>query len=154
MLKPLDDHWVRHLTALDMLREGIGLRAIAQQNPLVAYQKEAYEMYQEMMDSVQRAIIHSLFVAPRPAQPQQRQARRPAGPPLVSAAQRQGLRATGGSEQAAPPPQTTRRPGMRELGRNDPCWCGSGKKYKTCHLRQDEQAGQTRYVSEQGGGKK
>ena len=71
MLKPLDNHWVQHLTGLDVLREGIGLRAIGQQNPLVAYQKEAYEMYQQMMDSVQRTIVRSLFLVPRqtPRQP-------------------------------------------------------------------------------------
>ena len=67
MLQQLDNHWVRHLTDLEMLREGIGLRAIGQQKPIVAYQKEAYEMYQEMLGSVQTQIVRSLFLIPQQA---------------------------------------------------------------------------------------
>ena len=141
LLRTIDDHWVRHLTNLDVLREGIGLRAIGQQNPLVAYQKEAYDMYQQMLESVQRTIVRTLFLVPQQAQ--RNAARRPS-----LTAQRRSLRAVGGSTQAAPPPQTRSRPGMRKLGRNDPCWCGSGKKYKSCHWRADNQAGIVRYVSD------
>ncbi|MCD6345694.1 MAG: preprotein translocase subunit SecA [Anaerolineae bacterium] len=142
LLRTIDDHWVRHLTNLDMLREGIGLRAIGQQNPLVAYQKEAYDMYQQMLESVQHTIVRALFLVPQQAQ--RNAARRP-----NLTAQRRSLRAVGGSTQAAPPPQTRSRPGMRKLGRNDLCWCGSGKKYKSCHWRADNQAGIVRYVSHQ-----
>ena len=141
LLRTIDDHWVRHLTNLDVLREGIGLRAIGQQNPLVAYQKEAYDMYQQMLESVQRTIVRTLFLVPQQAQ--RNAARRPS-----LTAQRRSLRAVGGSTQAAPPPQTRSRPGTRKLGRNDPCWCGSGKKYKSCHWRADNQAGIVRYVSD------
>jgi len=140
LLRTLDDHWVRHLTNLDVLREGIGLRAIGKQNPLVAYQKEAYDMYLLMLESVQQTIVRSLFLVPQQAK---RAARRPS-----PTAQRRSLRAVGGSTQAAPPPQTRSRPGTRKLGRNDPCWCGSGKKYKSCHWRADHQDGIARYVSQ------
>ena len=61
MLRQLDDHWVKHLTSLDMLREGIGLRAYGKQDPLVSYQKEAFEMYQGMLASVQEQIVQSLL---------------------------------------------------------------------------------------------
>ena len=64
MLRQIDNHWIRHLTSLDMLREGIGLRAIGQQNPLVAYQKEAFETFQDMLASIQTEIVRSLFTVP------------------------------------------------------------------------------------------
>ncbi|MBN1262181.1 MAG: SEC-C domain-containing protein [Anaerolineae bacterium] len=141
MTRVLDDHWVRHLTDLDILREGIGLRAIGQQKPLVAYQKEAYAMYQEMLDSVQQTIVRGLFLVPKQSRPA---ARRPAVP-----SPRPVYQAIGGSQQAASQPQTSRRPGTHKLGRNEPCWCNSGKKYKDCHWREDQQKGITRYVSEE-----
>jgi len=58
------------------------------------------------------------------------------------------LRTSGGSTQVPLSPQISRRPGTRELGRNDPCWCGSGKKYKNCHFQEDQQKGLKRYVSQ------
>jgi preprotein translocase subunit SecA len=132
MVRELDRHWVRHLTSLDMLREGIGLRAVGQQNPLVAYQKEAYEMYQQMMASVQTQIVRSLFVVPKAAKAYVLVA--PASP-----AQRQlSFQASRGSERRETSPQPVRT--KEKPGRNDPCWCGSGKKYKDCHWRADRQA--------------
>lgn len=130
MLHQLDDHWVKHLTSLDMLREGIGLRAVGQQNPLVAYQKEAFETYREMMNSVQAQIVHSLYLLPQSAV-----AARPAQP--APSERRLNFRAVGGSSQpAAPQPQRARA----KPGRNDPCHCGSGRKYKDCHYRIDQKA--------------
>ncbi len=139
MLRQLDTHWIQHLTALDVLREGIGLRAVGQQNPLVAYQKEAYTMYQEMLAAVQGEIVRNLFLIPTTRQPaaQQQQSRVP-----TLTARRPQLVASGGSVQA-PTPQTHK--GGEKLGRNDLCWCGSGKKYKDCHLKADKQTGVVRY---------
>ncbi len=134
MLDELDQHWVRHLTALDMLREGIGLRAIGQQKPLIAYQKEAYDMYQEMLADVQRQIVRRLFLV---QQPQPRQ---------VS---QESLRMQHAASQGAkrkPEPARSARSGTRKLGRNELCWCGSGKKYKDCHYREDKRQGIVRYV--------
>jgi preprotein translocase subunit SecA len=117
MLRAVDNRWVRHLTDLDELREGIGLRAFGQQDPLVAYKKEAHEMYEELISSISRdvayAIYHAQMVA-RPALPQRMQTNRGDG--------------------AAPQPARVNK----SPGRNDPCWCGSGKKYKHCHLRADQ----------------
>ena len=129
MLRQIDNHWVRHLTSLDMLREGIGLRAFGQQNPLVSYQKEAFETFQNMLASIQTEIVRSLFTAPSTAQSRtQRRAPRPKT--------QLTFRAGGGSSEAskvAPQPHKA----SRKVGRNDPCWCGSGKKYKSCHMRED-----------------
>jgi preprotein translocase subunit SecA len=118
MLRAVDNRWVRHLTDLDELREGIGLRAFAQQDPLVAYKKDAHEMYQELVAAITRDIVYSVYHAQlmiRPTPPVQR------------------IQAHRGDGAA---PQTARS--AKALGRNAPCWCGSGKKYKHCHLRSDQ----------------
>ncbi|MBN1878081.1 MAG: preprotein translocase subunit SecA [Anaerolineae bacterium] len=144
MLQQLDNHWIHHLTALDMLREGIGLRAYGQQNPLVAYQKEAFDMYQEMLSSVQQQIVRLLLLEPRRmlnSQPRQRST-------LTS---RPITFRTGGASPETTSTTKVIRPtsSARKLGRNDPCWCGSNKKYKDCHWKADKAAGITRFASSQ-----
>ncbi len=116
MLRAVDSLWVRHLTDLDMLREGIGLRAYGQQDPLVAYKKEAFEMYEVLLDNVRDSIVHSIYrVQVAPPQPPPRRALR-----------------TSRDGQATRPVRTA---AIDHVGRNDPCPCGSGKKYKHCHGR-------------------
>lgn len=119
MLRVVDNLWVRHLTDLDALREGIGLRAFGQQDPLVAFKREAHEMYSQLLGVIQHDIIHTIYKAQVAAAPQPRrmQAVHPS---------------TSGGDGARKPARSEKRP-----GRNDPCWCGSGKKYKHCHLRED-----------------
>jgi preprotein translocase subunit SecA len=120
MLRVVDNLWVRHLTDLDVLREGIGLRAFGQQDPLVAFKREAHETYNQLRGTIQHDIIHAIFRAQVVAAPQPRQMR--AIHP-----------SSGGDADGAPKPvRREKRP-----GRNEPCWCGSGKKYKHCHMRQD-----------------
>jgi preprotein translocase subunit SecA len=118
MLRAVDNRWVRHLTDLDELREGIGLRAFAQQDPLIAYRREASEMYNDLIESISRdvvtAIYHAQFVMR----------------PTVPVRHVQTNRGDGGG---APPPARS----QKTLGRNDLCWCGSGRKYKNCHMRSD-----------------
>ena len=117
MLRAVDNRWVRHLTDLDELREGIGLRAFGQQDPLVAYKKEAYEMYEELVASISQDIVRNIYHAQfvtRPTMPQRMQTNRGDG--------------------GAPQPVRS----AKTLGRNDPCHCGSGKKYKNCHMRADQ----------------
>jgi preprotein translocase subunit SecA len=134
MVRQIDTHWVRHLTSLDMLREGINLRAVGQQNPLVAYQKEAYEMYQQMMASVQTQIVRSLFLVPTASVASTRSSKAtPTRPKLTFRAERATT-----SRESSSTPQPHRA--KEKPGRNDPCWCGSGKKYKDCHWRSDRQA--------------
>jgi preprotein translocase subunit SecA len=136
---------VRHLTDLDVLREGIGLRAYGQQNPLVAFKKEAFDMYEALRASIQHDVASLIYhVSPAPAQPARRPLRA-AARPLPSPA-RGG--AGGEVRQAAPILQTNRSDGgparsatPAQIGRNDPCYCGSGRKYKNCHMREDQVKG-------------
>jgi preprotein translocase subunit SecA len=142
MLQAVDGLWVRHLTNLGDLREGIGLRAYGQQNPLVAYRKEAHETYQELLARIQQRVARSVFLLPRAlaAQPTQQPLRtthRPAARPSARAPRREKM------SQTQPGHTGDVRPDC-DLGRNDPCWCGSGKKYKHCHMRKDEQARRAR----------
>ena len=122
LLRTIDALWTEHLTAMEDLRTGIGLRAVGQRNPLSEYKAEAYRMFQTLTESIQRQtaqIIYRVQAAPE-TQPQQPQA-------MV----------TNRDEERASRPQARSRQkqGSRKLGRNAPCWCGSGKKYKRCHGR-------------------
>ena len=123
MLRAVDERWVRHLTDLDSLREGIGLRAYGQVQPLVAYKKEAFAMYEEFRDSIENDIVHAIFKVDVVRQQQQ---------------PRRVIQTNRGGESAEQQPK--QRSGQT-LGRNDPCWCGSGKKYKVCHMRSDQSGG-------------
>jgi preprotein translocase subunit SecA len=162
LLQVIDHRWREHLYEMDYLREGIHLRGFAQIDPLVAYKNEGYTMFQELMHSVWEEFARLIFhvqvdVAPAQAQEQFRAAEEPrgveysgGGPQQPSALQQAGTAtaaATGGgavtstgdgqaAEPVAPQPAEagTRVKDEREkIGRNDPCWCGSGKKYKKCH---------------------
>ncbi len=124
MLRVVDSLWIRHLTDLDNLREGIGLRAYGQQDPLIAYKKEAHEMYEELMLAIQHDIVSQVFLPfeirfapPRPA---------------LSALHPTPSRGGDGGE------GRPMRKAVQKVGRNDPCPCGSGKKYKHCHMRQEQ----------------
>ncbi len=127
MLRAVDGLWVRHLTDLSALREGIGLRAYGQQNPLVAYRKEAHEMYEALLARVQETVARSVYLVPRTLVAQPRRRRLQATRPRVPVR---------GGQLAQPAGVKS----GQKLGRNDPCWCGSGKKYKNCHMRQDMEA--------------
>ena len=116
MLRAIDSLWVRHLTDLDALREGIGLRAYGQQDPLVAYRKEAFEMYAGLLDNVREIVARDIF----------RVRVAPPAPPTRSAL-RTNL-AEGGAGR-----KPIKTAASQTIGRNDPCPCGSGKKYKHCH---------------------
>ena len=128
MLWAVDNRWIRHLTDLDHLREGIGLQAFAQVDPLVAYKREAFNMYSELMNDIRGDIVKAVFSVQ--VQPQQ-QAPRVAPTPIARNIRTNRDGASGGK------PQTMRKTGP-QLGRNDLCWCGSGKKYKNCHMKSDE----------------
>jgi len=121
MLGAIDRRWVRHLTALDELREGIGLRAIGQQNPLVEYKREAYTMYRQMEEDIM-ADVASLILN---TQVRERRS-------MVPVQNVRYAGATGGSAGSERQPART----ASKVGRNDPCPCGSGKKYKQCCMRE------------------
>jgi preprotein translocase subunit SecA len=120
MLKIIDSLWVEHLTAVDYMRQGIGMRAVAQQDPLVAYKQQASEMFQELMDTIREDVTHTIFKV----QIVKKDARGPEPPPVISPMSK----VMGTSDMARP----VVIPGQK-TGRNDPCPCGSGKKYKHCH---------------------
>jgi preprotein translocase subunit SecA len=118
LLRAVDAHWVRHLTDLDALREGIGLRAYGQQNPVVAYKKEAAETYDAMLASIRSQVARDIFrVQPAQAVPTPQPRRLSTNAPGSSGKGRQPVR----------------KVADETVGRNDPCPCGSGKKYKHCH---------------------
>jgi preprotein translocase subunit SecA len=127
LLTVLDRHWREHLYEMDYLQEGIGLRAIGQRDPLVEYQREGFDMFQAMQDSIKREAVAYVFNASVQVIDEDEERRQaPASQPtqLSSAVTEAEERA------AATQPQ---RQGGKKVGRNQPCPCGSGKKYKLCH---------------------
>jgi preprotein translocase subunit SecA len=140
MLKQLDFHWKEHLGAMDYLRQGIGLRGYAQKNPKQEYKREAFEMFGEMLDQVKFDTISILSrVRIQSEQDVQRmeEERRRAQAMEFKHAEAPAL--SGGQQEAqatatAAAPEPFVREG-RKIGRNEPCPCGSGRKYKQCHGR-------------------
>jgi len=128
-LRVVDEKWVHHLQAMDYLREGINLRAYAQIDPLVAFKKEAYNYFEELTNAIERDVVAWMFRVQ--VAPQMRRTR------YVDTGE--------GGRSGAPTGDGTvsgRRPslGRVKVGRNDPCPCGSGKKYKKCCLEKDRVA--------------
>jgi preprotein translocase subunit SecA len=184
LLRTIDSLWVEHLTELDDLRRGVGLRGYAQQDPLNEFRRDAYRMYEELRDLIRHGVASSIFrvTVQRQPPPDDGLARSLAagaaalragtaggdgngsdGTPRPAPVAAAGARAAGsailrGSLPAAPAARNIReslgdqpitdgsgngaggaRPGYTptgaRIGRNDPCWCGSGAKYKKCHGR-------------------
>ena len=174
LLRTIDSLWVDHLTELDDMRRGIGLRGYGGIDPLNEYKREAFQLYEELRGFISKQVANSIFrvqvqaVAQQPTQtaaapieatttdsgvtsatsagstapPKQR----PAGPaaavvpPTLAAVARRGIQYQHGEEPvgvqapgAGAPSGAPSTNGGPKLGRNDPCWCGSGKKYKRCH---------------------
>ena len=128
MLRIIDGNWVPHLTTMENLRQGIGLHAYGQRDPLVMYKKEGREMFEKLLASIQYDIVHSIYHvgAEGPEQQGRRAMGRP-GPKGPAGGDSVMKRVMGdGKRQAA-------SIDSRKVGRNEPCPCGSGKKYKRCH---------------------
>ena len=148
MLRQLDHHWKEHLAAMDHLRQGIGLRSYAQKNPKQEYKREAFEMFGAMLEQVKQqtiSILSRIRIQSEEEVDEMARQRRIAQDKAMQFqhAQAQTL---GGSEQPPPAaaPQAGNRAAVqkettpfvrdgRKIGRNEPCPCGSGKKYKQCH---------------------
>lgn len=113
LLKAVDTHWMDHIDAMDQLRQGIGLQALGQKDPVVAYRSMGFDMFDEMVLGIREQTVRSLFHVSVRAVPQQRE--QLARPVEVSAGDK------------PKPKRTDKKP-----GRNDPCPCGSGLKYKNC----------------------
>ena len=150
MLRVIDSLWMEHLESIDDLREGIGLRGYAQRDPLVEYKSEAFSMFEKLMAAIDYEIVHRIYkiaiVPQQQAVPvekavtnaaqietieagvkeemKQQQTKNISTTPIQSSTVRNSLT-------ASPSPLASNK----KPGRNDPCWCGSGKKYKKCHGR-------------------
>src|SRR5579884_539480 len=122
LLQVIDHHWKDHLLAMDQLRDGIGLRGYGQKDPLIEYKREGFDMFAAMMSRIKSDALERLFrvQAVRGEEP----------PPVARPAASPRLTLNRGDAPAAP--RTVQRQ-HEKVGRNDPCPCGSGKKYKKCH---------------------
>jgi preprotein translocase subunit SecA len=123
MLQTLDALWKDHLLAMDHLKEGIGLRGYAQVNPLVEYQKEGFTMFEALMAVMQQDVVEKVFSVQVQRQQDVEQIQQPKPQRVVMS--------HGGETEAQAAAPAKRE--ENKVGRNDPCPCGSGKKYKRCH---------------------
>ena len=127
LLQTLDYLWVEHLSAIEELRQGIGLVAYGQQDPLVAFKKQGFSLFKSLQDTFRRQSIERFFrLTPKP---------------VIS---KETVLSSRSGETSGPPAPQRRKSGRtgtsasqpsRKIGRNQPCWCGSGKKFKRCHGR-------------------
>ncbi len=135
MLQSIDHHWKDHLLAIDQLKEGIGLRGYGQKDPLIEYQKEAYQMFLDMLERIKRDTIQKLFAIQIAKQEEAKE---------VKLERKQAFFLSRGPEPSPRGGEMEEGRGMpvrregRKIGRNDPCPCGSGKKYKKCCLLKEE----------------
>lgn len=115
LLQCVDNHWIDHIDAMDQLRQGIGLRALGQQDPVIAYKMEGFNMFDEMVDQIRQDTVRYLFGITIEKQPTERKQ-------IVDV------------DNIEAPTDEPNQPVVKEqkVGRNDPCPCGSGKKYKNC----------------------
>ncbi len=123
MLQTLDGQWKDHLLSMDHLKEGIGLRGYAQQNPLIVYKKEGFDLFSEMIERIKEetlGILYRIEVA------------KPEDISALEAPKEQEMSFSGGGDGAPVKKKPVQR-SSQKVGRNDPCPCGSGKKYKKCH---------------------
>ncbi|MEK7167128.1 MAG: preprotein translocase subunit SecA [Patescibacteria group bacterium] len=122
MLRSIDNLWIEHLEAIDYLKTGIGLRGYGQRDPLIEFKKEAYGMFNELINTIEKQIVYSIYkiglataIAPSIMQKSNIELSAPAK--------------TMDNKNSS----TSRQILTQKIGRNDPCQCGSGKKYKRCH---------------------
>ncbi|MBS0001585.1 MAG: preprotein translocase subunit SecA [Thioalkalivibrio sp.] len=139
MLQVLDSQWKEHLAAMDYLRQGIGLRGYAQRNPKQEYKREAFAMFEALLERIKHDVIKMLLRLQLRSESAaeefgRRFARAPEGIQFKHEDPGSPLRDREERAEAPDSAQPFRREGPK-LGRNDPCWCGSGKKFKHCHGR-------------------
>ena len=135
MLNVLDQQWKDHLASMDYLRQGIGLRGYAQKQPMQEYKRESFEMFTSLLDNIKREVIRILARVQVKAEEDVEavEARRRQEAPMQFRHDEARAAGAPSPDAAAPPtPETFVREG-RKVGRNEPCPCGSGQKYKHCH---------------------
>ena len=130
MLRIIDSHWVEHLTAMQNLRQGIGLQAYGQRDPLVMYKKEAHQQFDDLLGRIQHDIVHTIYHMVPVQNGASRSGQRGRAAQAKTVASKASVMAgVLGMPQSAAGVAN----GARKVGRNDSCPCGSGKKYKRCH---------------------
>jgi preprotein translocase subunit SecA len=112
MLRIVDTLWVEHLTMMEHMRQGIGLQAVGQRDPLVAYKREGHNLFQTLLSTIQHDVVHTIYHV---SLARRENAPKPPTPAQAAGDQKQKMKVAG-----------------KKVGRNDPCPCGSGKKYKHC----------------------
>lgn len=130
-LQVIDNLWMDHLDAIDDLREGIGLRGYGQRDPLVEYKNEAFSMFERLVATIDSEIVHRIFKVQVQLAPNQNNgvAQQAAVPIIPTESKPRKLQTNASSEVQHTAPKVN----SKTLSRNDPCWCGSGKKWKKCH---------------------
>ncbi len=136
-LSTIDNLWMDHLTAMEDLRTGIGLRGYGQRDPLVEYKNESFQMFERLIGQIDDGIAHRIFrvnigEVPPPVVRANVQINQPEEEVGEKAVSRQATTASQGTNISG----TSNDGSKTKLGRNDPCWCGSGKKWKKCHYPQ------------------
>ena len=122
LLRAIDTHWVQHLTAMENLRTGVGLQAYGQRDPLVVYRSEGHKMFGDLQTRIQYDVVHTVFHSELTQQTGQNPRRNSAATPTSP------MKAINDAQRGSGPVG-----GKEKVGRNAPCPCGSGKKYKRCH---------------------
>ena len=129
VLSVLDRKWREHLYEMDYLQEGIGLRAMGQRDPLVEYQKEGYDLFVAMMDAIKEQVVGFVFNAQVQVQENQQDIEAKG----FTKVEKQNLSYSAPTLDNSENVKTVTQTKVSEVGRNEPCPCGSGKKYKRCH---------------------
>jgi len=137
----VDNLWMDHLDAIDDLREGIGLRGYGQRDPLVEYKNEAFNMFERLMGSIGSEIAHRIFkvqvASQQPAQQKVSYSKPTSDTSLPTETKlTQEAKRARTNQDTATKTALTANSAEKQIGRNDPCWCGSGKKFKKCHYPQ------------------
>ena len=126
-LGSIDHHWIEHIDTIDDLRGAIGLRAYGQRDPLVEFKGEAYEMFENLNMRINEEVVRRIFRIGVSEQPRE----------IPTNLMRENVDKSDETGLSEPSNQTTKpQVNQNKLGRNDPCWCGSGKKWKKCHWPQ------------------
>jgi len=142
LLRAVDMRWMDHIDAMDQLRDGIGLRAYAQRDPVNEYKMESYDMFEEMVHLIREDTVRYLYQIRIEKAPERQSTAKVTGtnqPSEAGPVQRRqaagAVRALNNRPQASNGPTQQPVKVGKKIGRNDPCPCGSGKKYKNCHGR-------------------
>lgn len=124
LLENVDKHWIEHIDLMDDLKRGIGLRAYGQHDPVVAFREESFDMFEAMTDAISRDTVFTLLRSQISREKD------------VERKQQAKITATSGETDGSEKARPVRKD--KKPGPNDPCWCGSGKKYKKCHMHEDQ----------------